>query len=225
MRKITPQMDEIREKYGQDRVKMQQAIYELYQKEQVNPVAGCIPMLIQIPIFFALYKVFYVNIGMRHEPFWGWIDDMSAMDPTNLFEGFGLLPWGAPLWLHIGAWPIIMCLTLVIQQRLSPPPQDKTQRFVFGIMPFWITIILAKFPVGLVIYWSWSNILSCLQQYYLLRKEGVRVNIFTRSRSEERLEELVDQGPDVNPAMEILDHNDGDKDTKTIKPKQRKKKK
>lgn len=225
MRKVTPQMVEIREKYGDDRMQLQQKIYELYQRENVNPVAGCIPILIQIPIFFALYKVFYVNIGMRHEPFWGWIDDMSSMDPTNIFEGFGLFPWDAPSWLHIGAWPIIMCTTLVLQQRLSPPPQDKTQRIMMGIMPYWMTVILAQFPAGLVIYWSWSNTLSVLQQYILLRQEGVRVNIFTRSRSEQRLEEMIDQGPDVHPEMEVLDHDDIQPETKDIKPKQRKKKK
>ena len=226
MRKVAPQMVEIREKYGDDRMKMQQAILELYKKEDVNPVAGCIPILIQMPIFFALYKVFYVNIGMRHEPFWGWIDDMSAMDPYNLWNGFGLLPWEAPAAMHVGAWAVIMCGTLVLQQRLSPPPQDKTQRFMMGLMPFWMTFILAKFPAGLVIYWSWSNTLSILQQYVLLRQEGVRVNIFTRSRSEERLEELIEEGPDVDPKMAAIEHEIADEDEpKEIKPKQRKKKK
>ena len=225
MRKVAPQMVEIREKYSEDRMKMQQAIFELYKRENVNPVAGCVPILIQMPIFFALYKVFYVNIAMRHEPFWGWVDDMSVMDPTDLFNGFGLFPWDAPDFLHIGAWPIIMCITLILQQRLSPPPQDKTQRIMMGIMPFWMTIILAKFPAGLVIYWSWSNTLSVIQQYILLRQEGVRANIFTRSRSEEKLEELVDDGPAIHPEMEILDHDDIEAETKEIKPKKRKKKK
>lgn len=224
MRKVTPQMVEIREKYGDDRMQLQQKIYELYQRENVNPVAGCIPILIQIPIFFALYKVFYINIGMRHEPFWGWIDDMSAADPTNLFEAFGLIPWGAPGWLHIGAWPIIMCTTLVLQQRLSPPPQDKTQRIMMGIMPYWMTLILANFPVGLVIYWSWSNTLSVLQQYILLRQEGVRVNIFTRSRSEKELEAMIDQDTESKEDKDVIDHDDIEPETKDIKPKQRRKK-
>ena len=147
------------------------------------------------------------------------------MDPTNLFEGFGLFPWDAPLWLHIGAWPIIMGFTMWLQQRLSPPPQDATQKFVMGIMPFWLTIILAKFPAGLVVYWSWSNLLSVLQQYVLLRQEGVRVNIFTRSRSEEKLEELIEEGPDVHPAEEYIEHEDVEPETKTVTPKKRKRKK
>ncbi len=225
MSKVTPQMIEIREKYSDDRQKLQQAIFELYQRENVNPIAGCIPMLIQIPIFFALYKVFYVNIAMRHEPFWGWINDMSEKDPTNLFEGFGLFPWDAPSFLHLGAWPLIMFVTLVLQQRLSPPPQDKTQRFMMAAMPYYMTFILAKFPVGLVIYWSWSNTLSILQQYFLLRQEGVKVNILTRSRTEKKLEELIDKGPSVHPEMEILEHEDIEAETKEIKPKTRKRKK
>jgi YidC/Oxa1 family membrane protein insertase len=189
-------------------------------------MAGCFPILLQIPIFFALYKVFYVNIGMRHEPFWGWIDDMSAYDPTNIFELFGLMPYDAPGWLHIGAWPIIMGCTLALQQRLSPPPQDNTQRIIFAIMPFWLVIILAKFPAGLVIYWSWSNTLSIVQQYVLLRQEGVRVNIFTRTRQEKKLDELIEKGPAVHPEMEILDHDDIEPETKkAVKPKKRKAKK
>ena len=229
MRKVTPQMVKLREQYGNDRVKLQAAIFDLYKKENVNPMAGCFPILIQIPIFFALYKVFYVNIAMRHQPFWGWIDDMSSMDPTNLFEGFGLFPWDAPLWLTIGAWPIIMGCTMALQQRLSPPPQDGTQKFVMSIMPFWLVIILAKFPAGLVIYWSWSNTLSILQQYVLLRQEGVRVNIFTRSRSEEKLEELIEEQNDsasTKAASEdVIDHDDVEPTTKVVKPKTRKRKK
>lgn len=225
MSKVTPQMIEIREKYSNDRAKMQQAIFELYKRENVNPVAGCIPILIQIPIFFALYKVFYINIAMRHEPFWGWIDDMSVMDPTNLVEGFGLFPWNAPDFLHLGLWPIIMFFTLFLQQRLSPPPQDKTQRFMMAAMPFYMTFILAKFPAGLVIYWSWSNALSVLQQYVLLRQEGIHANIFTRSRTQKKLDKLVAEGPEIHPALEILDHDDIEAETKEIKPKTRKRKK
>lgn len=206
MRKVTPQMVELREKHGGDRVKLQQEIFALYQRENVNPMAGCFPILIQIPIFFALYKVFYVSIDMRHAPFWGWIDDMSAMDPTNLFEGFGLFPWDTPTWLVIGAWPVIMGCTMALQQRLNPPAQDPIQQKVMMILPIWITFILAKFPAGLVIYWSWSNFLSIIQQYILLRQEGVKVNIFTRSRSEEKLEEMVEHGPAVHPGLDALEH-------------------
>ncbi len=229
MRKVAPQMIEIREKHGNDRAKMQAAIFELYKKEDVNPMAGCFPILLQIPIFFALYKVFYVNIGMRHEPFWGWINDMSSYDPTNLFELFGLIPWDTPSWLHIGAWPIIMGLTMALQQRLSPPPTDQTQKIVMGIMPFWLVIILAKFPAGLVIYWSWSNTLSILQQYILLRQEGVKVNIFTRTRAEKKLEDMIEHENDEKEKAakksEVIDHDDIDGQTKTVKPKKRKKKK
>ena len=226
MRKVTPQMVELREKYGDDRVKLQASIFELYKKENVNPMAGCFPILIQIPIFFALYKVFYVNIGMRHEPFWGWISDMSAMDPTNLFELFGVLPWDAPSFLQIGIWPIIMGCTMAIQQRLSPPPQDPTQRIIFGIMPIWITFILSSFPAGLVIYWSWSNTLSCLQQYVLLRQEGVKVNIFTRTHAEQKLDEIIEHEKEEAEQAEAIDHDDIEPDTKkVVKPKKRKKKK
>lgn len=225
MRKVTPQMIELREKYGDDRVKLQAAIFELYKKENVNPMAGCFPILLQMPIFFALYKVFYVNIGMRHEPFWGWIDDMSSMDTSNLFELFGLLPWDAPSFLHIGAWPIIMGLTMALQQRLSPPPQDKTQKFMMQLMPFWLVIILAKFPAGLVIYWSWSNTLSILQQYVLLRQEGVKVNIFTRTRDEQKLDDLIDHQNDKQEQSKDIDHDDIEPETKIVKPKKRRKKK
>jgi YidC/Oxa1 family membrane protein insertase len=224
MRKVAPQMVEIRDKYKDDRTKLQAALFDLYKKEQVNPMAGCFPILIQIPIFFSLYKVFYVNIGMRHEPFWGWINDMSSKDPTNMFEFFGLIPWDTPSFLHIGLWPIIMGFTLWLQQRLSPPPTDPTQKFVMGIMPFWLTIILGSFPAGLVIYWSWSNLLSVLQQYVLLRQEGVSVNIFTRSRSEEKLEDMI--GGQSNNTDDIIEHEPKKDDTpKTVTPKKRKRKK
>ena len=229
MRKVAPQMVELREKHGDDRAKLQSAIFALYKKENVNPMAGCFPILLQIPIFFSLYKVFYVNIGMRHEPFWGWISDMSAFDPSNIFELFGLIPWDTPSFLHIGVWPIIMGLTMALQQRLSPPPTDQAQKIMFAIMPFWLVVILAKFPAGLVIYWSWSNTLSILQQYILLRQEGVKVNIFTRTRAEKELEELIEHQDDAAEEKaeksKVIDHDDIDKTTKTVKPKKRKKKK
>lgn len=229
MRKVSPQMVELREKYSNDKVKLQQEIFALYQRENVNPMAGCFPLLIQIPIFFALYKVFYVSIDMRHAPFWGWINDMSAMDPTNIFNLFGLIPWNTPSWLMIGAWPVIMGLTMALQQRLNPPAQDPIQQKVMMILPFWITFILAKFPAGLVIYWSWSNLLSIVQQYILLRQEGVKVNIFTRSRSEEKLEELVEKGPAVHPGLDVIEHELFEGDDNEVKeitaPKRTKKKK
>lgn len=206
MRKITPQMVELREKYGTDRAKLQQEIFALYQKEKVNPMAGCLPILIQIPIFFSLYKVLYMSLEMRHTPFWGWIEDMSAKDPTNIFTLFGLIPWDAPSFLTIGAWPMIMCLTLLVQQKLNPPPQDPIQRKMMMFMPFMITFILAKFPAGLVIYWSWSNFLSMIQQYVLMRKEGVEVHLFKKTKAEERLDDLVEKGPSgVSPSAEMIE--------------------
>ncbi len=206
MRKLNPQMIEMREKYGADREKLQKAIFELYQKENVNPMAGCLPILIQIPIFFALYKVLYISLDMRHTPFWGWIDDMSAMDPTTLFNLFGLLSWTPPSFLMIGAWPCIMCVTLLLQHRLNPPAQDPIQAKMMLFMPFFITLILAKFPAGLVIYWSWGNLLSMVQQYVLLRKEGVTVTFFHRTPAEQKLEDLVEHGPKgVSPAAEMIE--------------------
>jgi YidC/Oxa1 family membrane protein insertase len=208
MRKITPQMIELREKHGNDRAKLQQEIYALYQKENVNPMAGCLPILIQIPIFFSLYKVLFMSIEMRHAPFWGWIEDMSAMDPTSLVELFGLLPWDAPSFLHIGAWPCIMGITLLIQQKLNPPPQDPIQAKMLMFMPVMITFVLAKFPAGLVIYWSWSNILSMIQQVILMRSEGVDIHIFKKSKDEEKLEELIEHGPaGVSPAAEMIEED------------------
>jgi YidC/Oxa1 family membrane protein insertase len=206
MRKLTPKMIELREKYGDDRQRLQKAIFELYQKEKVNPMAGCLPILIQIPIFFALYKVLFITIEMRHTPFWGWINDMSAMDPTSLFNLFGLIPWDPPAMLMIGAWPCIMCVTLLLQQRLNPPPQDPIQAKMISFMPFVITFILAKFPAGLVIYWTWSNFLSIIQQYVLMRQEGVEINLFKRSKDEEKLEDMVEHGPSgVSPSIEMIE--------------------
>lgn len=208
MRKITPQMVELREKHGTDRTKLQQEIFALYQKEKVNPMAGCLPILIQIPIFFSLYKVLYMSIEMRHAPFWGWISDMSVMDPTNAFTLFGLVPWDVPTFLHIGAWPLIMGFTLLMQQRLNPPAQDPVQQKMMMFMPVFITYILAKFPAGLVIYWSWTNTLSMVQQMILMKKEGVEIHLFKRSKAEQKLEELVEKGPTgVNPAVEMIEED------------------
>jgi YidC/Oxa1 family membrane protein insertase len=142
----------------------------MYKREKVNPAAGCIPILIQIPVFFALYKVLFVSIEMRHAPFFGWIRDLSAADPTNIFELFGLIPWDAPDILHFGAWPLIMGATMFIQQRLNPQPTDPIQAKMFLFMPLIFTIFLAKFPAGLVIYWAWNNSLSICQQAIIMRK-------------------------------------------------------
>lgn len=222
MRKIQPKMLEVREKYGDDRAKLQQAIFELYKKEKVNPMAGCLPLLIQIPIFFALYKTLYITLEMRHAPFWGWIDDMSAPDPLSVFTLFGLIDWNPPQLLNIGLWPIIMGLTLWVQQRLNPPAQDPIQAKVLGFMPIIITGLMAHFPAGLVIYWSWSNVLSIIQQYILMKKEGVEVHLFTKSSEDKKMEDAVAHGPSVHPAEEEIKHDleaiEGKVLEKTISP-------
>lgn len=164
MKRLTPDVMRLRETHGEDKMRMNQEIMALYRKEKVNPASGCVPMLLQIPVFFALYKVFYVSIEMRHAPFYGWVHDLSVPDPTNIFTLFGLLPWDAPSLLHIGVLPILMCLTMVIQQKLNPPPPDPTQAKVFAILPYVFLFLFASFPAGLVLYWVWSNILSIAQQ-------------------------------------------------------------
>ncbi len=172
MKKIAPLMKELQEKYKDDREKLQIEIFELYKKEDVNPFSGCWPMLVQIPVFFALYKSILLSVELRHAPFWGWIHDLSAPDPTNLFTLFGLIPWTPPSALEIGAWPCLFCLTMIVQKRLTPPMPDKTQEQLQSYFPFIITFMLGKFAAGLVIYWTWSNLLGVLQQYYILKKHG-----------------------------------------------------
>lgn len=175
MKLLLPQMNELKERYADDKMKMNMAVMELYKREGVNPMSGCLPILIQIPIFLSLYKVLFVTLEMRHAPFFGWIDDLSAPDPTNLFTLFGLVPWDAPSFLHIGVWPIIMCITMVLQQKLNPKPADPLQATVIGYMPYVFLFLFAKFPAGLVIYWAWNNLLSILQQGYIqqrLKKRG-----------------------------------------------------
>ena len=224
MRKIQPQMVEIREKYGDDRARLQQEIFELYKKEQVNPMAGCLPILIQIPIFFALYKVLYVTLEMRHAPFWGWIDDMSAPDPTSVFNLFGLIPVDLPQFITIGIWPIIMGVTLFMQQRMNPPAQDPIQAKVLSFMPVMMVFLMAHFPAGLVIYWSWSNFLSLIQQYVLMKKEGVEIHFFRRSKADKAMEEAVAHGPTIHPELEVIEHEVEEKVEKAITPPKPKKK-
>ncbi|HYE01285.1 MAG TPA: membrane protein insertase YidC, partial [Alphaproteobacteria bacterium] len=174
MKALQPKMQELREKYGEDRVKMNTALMELYKKEKVNPVSGCLPILVQIPIFFALYKVLFVTIEMRHAPFFGWIQDLSAPDPTTIFNLFGLIPWNPPQFLMIGIWPLIMGVTMYIQQKLNPPPADPVQARIFQMLPILFTFMLGGFPAGLVIYWAWNNTLSVAQQYMIMRRMGVK---------------------------------------------------
>jgi YidC/Oxa1 family membrane protein insertase len=170
MKNLQPEIEKVRERYVDDRIKMNEKVMELYKKEKVNPLAGCLPMIIQIPVFFALYKVLFVSIEMRHAPFYGWIHDLSAPDPTTIFNLFGLIPWDPPSFLMIGAWPIIMGITMFLQQKLSPPPADPIQAKMFLFMPVFFTYLLAQFPAGLVIYWAWNNALSIAQQWVIMKR-------------------------------------------------------
>ncbi|UNE55006.1 membrane protein insertase YidC [Bartonella machadoae] len=178
MKLIQPLLLEIKEKYPDDRTKQQQAIIELYKTQKINPLAGCWPMLVQFPIFFALYKVLYITIEMRHAPFFGWIKDLAAPDPTSVFNLFGLLPYTTPTFLMIGAWPLIMGITMFLQMRMNPAPQDQTQAMIFAWMPVIFTFMLASFPVGLVIYWAWNNILSMIQQGIMMKRQGAKIELF-----------------------------------------------
>jgi len=184
MKSVQPQLAALKERYPDDKVKQQQEMMEIYKKEKINPIAGCLPVALQIPVFFSLYKVLFVTIEMRHAPFFGWIKDLSAPDPTNLFTLFGLLhfdPTQLPLFGHylaLGIWPIIMGITMWFQMKLNPTPPDPTQQMIFGWMPLIFTFMLAGFPAGLVIYWAWNNTLSVLQQSFIMRRNGVKVELF-----------------------------------------------
>jgi len=179
MKKLQPNMEKLREQYADDKMKQQQEIMALYKTEKVNPLAGCLPVVIQIPVFFALYKVLFVTIEMRHAPFYGWIQDLSAPDPTTLFNLFGLIPWDPPSLLMVGVWPLLMGITMFVQQRMNPAPADPTQQMIFTWMPVFFVFILASFPAGLVIYWAWNNLLSVLQQGVIMRRQGVAIELFT----------------------------------------------
>jgi YidC/Oxa1 family membrane protein insertase len=184
MKAVQPEMMAIRERYADDKMKQQQAMMELYKKEKINPVAGCLPIVIQIPVFFSLYKVLFVTIDLRHAPFFGWIRDLSAPDPLTVFNLFGLIPWDPTVvpmigpFLHLGPWPLIMGVTMWLQMKLNPPPPDPTQKMIFDYMPIIFTFMLANFSAGLVIYWAWNNTLSVIQQSVIMRKHGAKVELF-----------------------------------------------
>lgn len=177
MKKLAPEMEVIKKQFPDDRAKQQQSIMELYKKEKVSPLSGCLPIVVQIPVFFSLYKVILTSIELRHAPFFGWVHDLSAADPTTLFNLFGLIPWSPPHFLMIGVWPILMGITMWVQMRLNPTPPDPIQASMFNWMPVLFTFMLGTFPVGLVIYWAWSNFLSILQQSYIMRSHGTEINI------------------------------------------------
>jgi YidC/Oxa1 family membrane protein insertase len=178
MKVVQPKMLEIREKFADDKMKQQQAMMELYKTEKINPIAGCWPVLIQIPVFFALYKVLYITIEMRHAPFFGWIQDLAAPDPTSLLNLFGLMPFATPAMLHIGVWPLLMGVTMFLQMRMNPAPPDPTQAAIFNWMPVIFTFMMAGFPAGLVIYWAWNNSLSILQQGVIMKRQGAKIELW-----------------------------------------------
>jgi YidC/Oxa1 family membrane protein insertase len=182
MKKVQPFMEDIKKAHKDDPQRQQQEMMALYKREKVNPLTGCLPMLIQIPVFFSLYKVLYVTIEMRQAPFYGWIHDLSAPDPTSILNLFGLLPYHIPLWvpayLSIGIWPILMGVTQFVQTKLNPAPTDPVQARMFTFMPLIFTFMFATFPAGLVIYYTWNNLLSVTQQYVIMRREGVKVHLF-----------------------------------------------
>ena len=174
MKALQPEMQRIKDLYKDDKQKIQMEMMSLYKKEKVNPVSGCLPILIQIPFFFAIYKMLFVTIEMRHAPFYGWIQDLSAPDPTSIFNFFGLIPWDPPSFLMIGAWPIIMGITMYVQQKLNPAPPDPIQAKIFAFFPLFLTVLLASFPSGLVIYWSINNVLTMAQQYVIIKKTKIK---------------------------------------------------
>jgi len=176
MKKLQPEMKKLQERFKDDRARMSQELMMLYKREKASPVSGCLPILIQIPVFFSLYKVLFVSIEMRHAPFYGWIHDLSAPDPTSVFTLFGLIPWDTPAFLTIGIWPLIMGATMFIQQKLNPAPPDPTQAKIMTFLPIMFTFMLAHFPAGLVIYWTWNNMLSMAQQWFIMRRMGVSMN-------------------------------------------------
>ena len=184
MKAVQPQLTALRERYGDDKVKQQQEMMALYKKEKINPLAGCLPIALQIPVFFSLYKVLYVTIEMRHAPFYGWIHDLSAPDPTNIFTLFGLLPFDpsqVPFFGHylvLGVWPIIMGITMWFQTKLNPTPPDPTQKMIFDWMPVIFTFMLSSFSAGLVIYWAWNNTLSVTQQSFIMKRNGAKIELF-----------------------------------------------
>lgn len=189
MKAIQPQLMALKDRYPDDKAKQQQEMMEIYRREKINPVAGCLPVLLQIPVFFSLYKVLFVTIEMRHAPFFGWIQDLSAADPTNVFNLFGLIPYDPThipvlgYYLALGIWPIIMGITMWVQMKLNPAPPDPTQQMIFAWMPLIFTFMLASFPAGLVIYWAWNNLLSVVQQGYIMRRNGVKIELWDNIRS------------------------------------------
>jgi len=241
MKVVAPQITELRETYNDDKEKLQAEIVKLYQKEGVNPMSGCLPIIAQIPIFFSFYKVLLMTIEVRHAPFFGWIQDLSSKDPTSMFNLFGLLDYDVSFLPTIGVWPVLMLVVMLMQKKLNPPPQDANQRFMMNIFPFFITFVMANFASGLVVYWTVSAAMSVMQQAYIMHSLGVPIYIFNKDKYKEELEEKSEEGPDVHPLVEMAEDEvekamfgDGDEISgaeepkqviKPLKPKKKKKKK
>jgi YidC/Oxa1 family membrane protein insertase len=205
MKKVNPQVMEIRKNYGDDKQKLQQELVKLYEREKVNPMAGCLPMLVQIPIFFSLYKVLVTTIEMRHAPFYGWIHDLTAADPTNIFNLFGLIDWQPWSFLHIGAWPCFLFLAFQIQKKLNPPPQDPIMRDMNMYMPFMMAYLMSTFASGLVIYWTFSAFIGIAQQIFIMKRLGVPVYLFGEEEDAKEMDALVAKGPGVHPMAEMAE--------------------
>jgi YidC/Oxa1 family membrane protein insertase len=193
MRVVGPQMKELQEKYKDDKVKLQSEVFELYKKYDVNPFSGCMPIFIQVPVFFALYKVILLSVELRLAPFWGWIPDLSSPDPTSIFNLFGLLPFHPPFSITLGAWPCIYCLTMVLQKRITPPMPDPNQERMQAYFPYLFSFMMSQFPSGLVIYYSWSNLLGVIQQYYILKKVGGEDTSLLRGHAGRRKQKIHDK--------------------------------
>ena len=185
MRKVQPEIAKMKELYGDDRQRMAQEMQSLYKKEELKPLSGCLPVLIQIPVFFALYNVLLVTIEMRHAPFIGWIRDLSAPDPLSVFNLFGIINWTPPQILMIGVFHLLFGLTFLLQTKLNPAPTDPIQKTLFTWMPIFMIFIAANFPIGLVIYWAWNGLLSIMQQAYIMKKQGMDIALFENFRKKE----------------------------------------
>ncbi len=201
MRRVQPEMKAIQERFKEDRPAQQQAMMELYKKEKINPLSGCWPILIQIPVFFSLYTVIFISLEMRHAPFFGWIVDLAAPDPTNIFTLFGLIPWNPVALpvvgglLHLGIWPLLMGVTMWVQMKLNPPPPDPTQAMIFNWMPIIFTFMLGTFPAGLVIYWAWNNLLSVTQQWFIMKRHGAEVDLLGNITASFKRKPKVEEKP------------------------------
>lgn len=227
MKMVMPQVNALKEKHGDDKQAVQKEMMALYQREGVNPAAGCVPILLQIPIFFAFYKILFITIEVRHEPFFGWIHDLAAADPTSIFNLFGLIPWDPPSFLMIGVWPVLMLVAMQIQRKLNPPPTDAIQRDMAKWFPFMMTFIMAQFASGLVIYWTVSAFFGVAQQMFIMRKMGVPIHLLGETTDEELVEAKAGKNKDepIEGDYEVVKNPDVIKDIKPPKPKPKKKKK